>query len=167
MFDGIEVKQDLDGWRWRIAKDEEYSKTVHPTREMAIEDAKNAFNVIEFKDVTKPTITYPTSIKIGPHYFKIERWEHTASTTHQQYGQCSVSEKTLRVDRMLEGTWHWLETMIHEINHAVYWVYDIEDEDKEERVVAAFSTAWTSIYQDNPELVTFIRDYKQMVNNNE
>ena len=47
-------------------------------------------------------------------------------------------------------------TLIHEINHVVWWAYELEKGDEEERVVGVMATAWAQIYRDNPELVAFI-----------
>ena len=49
-----------------------------------------------------------------------------------------------------------LDTLLHELNHAVYWAYGMEDEDKEERIVGTMATAWAQIFRDNPEFVAWI-----------
>ena len=46
---------------------------------------------------------------------------------------------------------------MHEINHAIFWAYCIQNEDKEERVVSTMATAWTQIFRDNPKILRFIQ----------
>jgi len=45
-----------------------------------------------------------------------------------------------------------LEVLLHEILHAIFHVFVIKDEDKEERTVSILGTALACLFQDNPEL---------------
>lgn len=63
----------------------------------------------------------------------------------------------MRIEECLAPT-KMVYTLIHEINHAIYWAYKLDDEDKEERIVSTFATAWTQIYRDNPALMDFIKE---------
>lgn len=49
-----------------------------------------------------------------------------------------------------------LDTLIHEIFHAIFFTYGIEEDDNEERTVAALGTAWVQVLRDNPELRKYI-----------
>lgn len=48
--------------------------------------------------------------------------------------------------------------MLHEILHAIYWVYGVEDEDKEERLVGMMASALTQVWRDNPQVVTWLNE---------
>ncbi len=97
----------------------------------------------------------PQIIKIAAFDFKIVLWTYDKANSHNCYGRLSVNEKTISIDETLDR-YQMLNTLIHEINHAIYWAYNIQDKDKEERIVTTFATAWTQIYRDNIDLLKFI-----------
>src|SRR5690606_40211864 len=82
-------------------------------------------------------------------------WTTIASHAAGRFGEFSNLEMLVRVDSSVNPM-KVLDTLIHEINHAIYWAYGIEDEDKEERIVGTMATAWAQIYRDNPDLLRFI-----------
>ena len=49
-----------------------------------------------------------------------------------------------------------LTTLLHEINHAIFNLYHIVNEDEEEDIVTVLGVAWAQVYRDNPELIKFI-----------
>jgi len=73
----------------------------------------------------------------------------------QRFGECSTYRQEIRVDTSLKPQ-KLLDTFLHEINHAIYWAYHLEDTDKEERTIGTMATAWAQIYRDNPRLLRFI-----------
>lgn len=48
------------------------------------------------------------------------------------------------------------DTLLHEILHAVYFVWNLEDKDDEERTVTGLSTGLSTVLHDNPELVELL-----------
>ena len=52
----------------------------------------------------------------------------------------------------------FIDSLLHEIGHTIFWTYGLEDEDKEERIVSIQATAWTQIYRDNPWLLKLIQN---------
>lgn len=66
-------------------------------------------------------------------------------------------ESTIRLDGGMNPI-KAVDTLLHEINHAIYWAYGINDDDKEERVVGTFATAWTQVFRDNPRLLQYITE---------
>ena len=77
-----------------------------------------------------------------------------------KFGEFSSLENIIRVDFSTDKI-NVVDTLLHEINHAIYWAYGIDDEDKEERTVATFSSAWVQVYRDNPWLIEFIKSKLQ------
>lgn len=100
-------------------------------------------------------ITLPTSVRVAAFDVTIEDWTPIASHAAGRFGEFSNLEMLIRVDSSVNPM-KVLDTLIHEINHAIYWAYGIEDEDKEERIVGTMATAWAQIYRDNPDLLRFI-----------
>ncbi len=49
-----------------------------------------------------------------------------------------------------------VDTLLHEIFHAIFFTYGIQEDDDEERTVAALGTAWVQVLRDNPELRKYI-----------
>jgi len=51
-----------------------------------------------------------------------------------------------------------LDTVLHELFHAIYHVYNIKDDDEEERTVHTLATGFTQVLLDNPQLVKYINE---------
>jgi hypothetical protein len=105
---------------------------------------------------------WPKPVKIACFLVPILRWPRKESADAQRFAEFSALEQTIRVDEdIVPGK--MLDTVLHELNHAVFWAYGIEDGDKEERVVGLLGTAWAAIFLDNPHLVDWIkRETKRM-----
>ncbi len=97
----------------------------------------------------------PQAIKIAAFDIKIEEWKPISASANRRYGEFSSMESNIRIDTSVNYI-KIVDTLLHEISHAIYWAYGMEDEDKEERIVATFATAWTQIYRDNPFLLQWI-----------
>lgn len=108
-----------------------------------------------YKEETKLIVPLPTNIKIAAFDFAVVKWTHKEATAVGRFGECSTFEQVIRLDESLQSI-KLVDTLIHEIGHAIYWAYCIEDGDKEERVVSTMATAWTQVFRDNPYLVKFI-----------
>jgi len=97
----------------------------------------------------------PTKIKVACFDIDIVDWK--PHSTRGKFGEYSSLENIIRIDFSVDKI-NIVDTLIHEINHAIFWAYGIEDEDKEERLIGVFSTAWTQVFGDNPDLLEFIKD---------
>lgn len=97
----------------------------------------------------------PKSVKVSAFNIDIEDWKHHSASARESHGEFSSMEDVIRVDGTMNPV-KIVNTLIHEIGHAIYWAYGMEDEDKEERIVATFATAWTQIFRDSPEVLEFI-----------
>ena len=96
----------------------------------------------------------PTKIRVLAFDIEIQDWPpHTA---RNKFGEFSPLENLIRIDFSTDKI-NVVDTLLHEINHAIYWAYGIYNDDKEERTVAIFSSAWTQVYRDNPWLLEFIK----------
>ena len=100
----------------------------------------------------------PNSIRIGAFDFAIALWTHHQASGSARYGEFSSIEQVIRLQRDMPSRFKAVDTFFHEVSHAIFWVYGIHDEDKEERVVAALGSAWTAIYRDNPWLTKWITE---------
>lgn len=99
----------------------------------------------------------PKKIKIAGYDIDVVRYEGSAARASEVFGEFSCIENVIYIDTTIKDI-QILDTLIHEINHAIYWIYSLEDEDEEERTVSVLSTAWVQVYRDNPELLELINE---------
>lgn len=97
----------------------------------------------------------PKAVKVGPHTFTVvergKAWEAmTGAYGHTNYNDYSIDVVT---EHRLSNV---VDTLLHEIFHAIFYTYDLKDEDVEEKVVRVGTTAWLQVMRDNPELMTFV-----------
>ncbi len=102
------------------------------------------------------TFNLPNIIKVAGFDIIMREYQLHRSVSDNNWGRFSANEMLIEIDMTRPSKLHILDTLIHEINHAVYWIYNIYDDDKEERIVSTFAKAWLQIYRDNPDLLRFI-----------
>ena len=100
----------------------------------------------------------PDRIKIGGFDFALVIWTHHQASGASRYGEFSSIEQLIRLQRDMPSPFKAVDTLLHELSHAIFWVYGIHDEDKEERVVGAMGSAWMQIYRDNPWLAKWLNE---------
>lgn len=100
----------------------------------------------------------PTSIRISAYDFTIEKWNTNQVLANRRWGECSTAEMTMRFQQDMPTRVKALDTVLHEISHAVWWAFGVEDEDKEERTVNLNASGWTCVYRDNPWLLDWIKE---------
>ena len=99
---------------------------------------------------------FPTSVRIGHFDYRVEDWNSDKASLASRYGECSHLEKVIRVARH-HGPRQAAETLLHEMLHAIWNQWVIEDSDPEERVVNTLTGALCSAWRDNPEAFEWIR----------
>jgi hypothetical protein len=98
----------------------------------------------------------PEIIRIGGFDISIQKWNHHQVLGTQRWGEFSSNEQTLRIRLDMPTKFKAVDTLLHEVMHAVFWAYGVEDEDKEERIVASLGSAQVALYRDNPWLLKWI-----------
>ena len=74
----------------------------------------------------------------------------------EAFGDFNYLSMRIRVDENLRGA-VLVDTVIHELNHAIWAIGNLKTEkEEEERVVAVMASYWTQIFRDNPELIKWI-----------
>lgn len=97
----------------------------------------------------------PASIKVAAFDIIVFQWTGQESHCRNRFGEFSPGELTIRIDTS-SPVFKIIDTFLHELNHAIWWAYGLEDGDKEERIASTMATAWTQIYRDNPEFLQWI-----------
>ena len=98
----------------------------------------------------------PSKVRIACFDVKVEDWNYISANANHAFGEFSVNEQLIRIDTTINRMLI-VDSFIHEINHAIYWAYGIDDKDEEERIVSTMATGWTQVYRDNPEVLEFIK----------
>ncbi len=108
------------------------------------------------QDGRKAIDTLPEHIRIAGFDFKLERWTHQQAAGAARYGEFSSIEQTIRIQRDMPSPFKAADTLLHEISHAIFWVYGMNEGDKEERMVSILGTAWMTLHRDNPWLAKWL-----------
>jgi Zn-dependent peptidase ImmA (M78 family) len=82
------------------------------------------------------------TIRIGYRQYQLKPWTDAEMVTTESYGQCDKQRAIIyyctHLDDMLVA-----DTLIHEINHAIWNEYNLQDSDTEERIVHSMGSGWT------------------------
>jgi hypothetical protein len=103
-----------------------------------------------------PVDLLPPYVRVGPYEFRLERWKLIEAAAASRWGECSSASLTIRVQEEFPHPIKAVDTVLHEIMHAVFWTYGIQDSDDHERTVGALGTALTALHRDNPWLAGWI-----------
>lgn len=98
----------------------------------------------------------PEFIRIGPFNFAITKMSENRASSERRYGFCSTVEQEIGIQRNVPSAQKAVDTFLHEINHAIYYAYDLQDDDKEERTCGSMATAMVQIFRDNPWVAEWI-----------
>lgn len=98
----------------------------------------------------------PEKIKIGPHNYNIVVIKEAMADAIGINGDTNLNMHRIRICESLKGS-VLLEVLLHEILHAIYKQYSLEQKDKEERIVMSFGLGLTQVFVDNPDLLKFIQ----------
>ena len=90
-------------------------------------------------------------VRIGPFDVNIT----FVSLNGEMFGDFSYMHSRIRIEKSLRGS-ILVDTLLHEIFHAMYAVGQLQRKDKEERIVSTFSVLSSGFYRDNPELIKFL-----------
>lgn len=102
--------------------------------------------------------TLPDYIRIAGFDINLEKWTHQQAAGANRYGEFSSLEQTIRVQIDMPSPYKAVDTVLHEICHAMFWAYGIVDDDKEERVVSALGSGWMAVHRDNPWLAKWLNE---------
>ena len=104
----------------------------------------------------------PASVRVGPFDFEIRLVSHHEASGRSRWGTCNSIARVIDIQREMPDVHQAINTLLHEVLHAIYWAYGIEDGDKEERVVNHFALALLTLHRDNPWLADWITNVLDM-----
>ena len=100
----------------------------------------------------------PPTIRVGVYDFAIEQWDSCTAMGRHRWGECSVSEMHIGIQRDMPSRIKAADTFSHEVMHATYWAFGISDDDKEERTVNLMASGMLCVYRDNPWLLDWLKE---------
>lgn len=100
-------------------------------------------------------IVIPKRIKIGPHRYTIHEVGKEWSEDQDAHGKTNTNTHEIWINTTYT-TSHILDTLIHELLHAIWNQYGLGEKEEEETVVHRLSTGWTQVMSDNQHLVKYI-----------
>lgn len=96
----------------------------------------------------------PKSVRVGPYTFRVYGRGQSWVQSNGAYGNTITDSLEINVASCFSPL-IVLDTLIHEIMHAIYYAYHLDERDDEERTVATIATAWVGVLRDNPAFVMF------------
>jgi hypothetical protein len=100
----------------------------------------------------------PASIRVGPFDYAIERMTSNQSASMRRWGEFSSMESVIRVSTNFPTAVKAVDTLLHEVGHAIWFAWGIEKGDDEERVVGNAAMGWVTVYRNNPWLLGWIAE---------
>ena len=87
----------------------------------------------------------PKTLRIGPHVYDVHIHPREWSTETDKHGLCDRMTLSIHLcdDNRL------FETFIHEVLHAIYYEWNVQPMDDEERTVTQLSSGIVSFFLDN------------------
>ena len=100
----------------------------------------------------------PASIRVGAYDFTIEKAHALRAMASRRWGEFSATEMYISIQQDMPTRIKAADTVLHEISHAIWWAFGVEDEDKEERTVNLTASGWACVYRDNPWLLDWLKE---------
>lgn len=97
-----------------------------------------------------------SKVRIGCADYTIVPWTSHQAGDYSRHGEHSSTLRELRICFEGRGDSAHATTLLHEIIHAVWYQYGLEDEDKEERVVTVLSNGLSAALRDSPDVFAWI-----------
>ncbi len=85
----------------------------------------------------------PTSIRVGPHDWVIRWYDHADEDATQKFGWCQVDNLIIGISERLPPT-RRVETLFHELIHALCWTYDVSKGTEEEQICGSLPASLPS-----------------------
>jgi hypothetical protein len=99
----------------------------------------------------------PSKVKVGFRTYIIKKWHPVAAASSRRYGECSSLERVIRIDNSF-GSIQTVETLLHELIHAVCDIWCRAPTADEEDTAGPLSSGLTAVLVDNPKILKFIQD---------
>jgi hypothetical protein len=103
-----------------------------------------------------PINCLPDSLRIGPFDVRIEK--HEKLCDEDTWGTYNGASLLMQFQSGQPSNPFAADTVLHEINHAIYRIFALRDSDDEERIVTVMATGMIQVLRDNPALLIWLKD---------
>ena len=103
-------------------------------------------------------VKLPDAIDVSYHTLKVVLLEpDIALEVGDQQGSYAAREQKIYLDRSIieEGGDRALSLLLHEVGHALYYIFNLKDRE-EEPTVDSFANGYTEVFKRNPKLLNWI-----------
>lgn len=100
---------------------------------------------------------FPEKIKVGPYLYNIHEVDGQWSEDHEAHGKCNTQTHNIWINTTYDSA-HVLDTLLHELLHALWSQYNLKDKEEEEDVVTRLATGLVQLLLDNKHLLKFIKE---------
>lgn len=100
----------------------------------------------------------PATIRVCGFTISINFMSDLKSYSEGNFAYFSSLCQEITIRKGMPSSEKLVDSLIHELNHAVFHYYGIGKDDCEERIVATLGKAWTQIFADNPGLARWIEE---------
>jgi hypothetical protein len=107
--------------------------------------------------MSDPVDGIPDMLRIGPYDITVEKPDSIPDDDGKTLWGCYEHSKLLiQITRSQPNILFAIDTLFHEIYHAIYVNTGLGYGSSEEHVVSALATGMTQVYRDNPSLVQWL-----------
>lgn len=100
----------------------------------------------------------PTSIRVCGFTISISFMSDLKSYSEGNFAHFASLCQEITIRKGMPSPEKLVDSVIHELNHAVFYYYGIGKDDCEERIVSTLGMAWTQVFADNPGLARWIEE---------
>ena len=98
----------------------------------------------------------PRVLRIAAFDISVEEMPTSVARAAERLGEFSNVEQCIRVQTQDLSKWIVLDTLLHELVHAIFSCYSLDDDDDQERLASVMGTALAQVCRDNPDLIKWI-----------
>lgn len=97
----------------------------------------------------------PDCVRVGPHNIRFASL--SGSEAKNNYGTFIPADQEIRLQQTYASGSMAVDTVLHEILHAIFSVGTVQAKQGEEHIVSVVATYLAQIIRDNPKLVTWMQ----------
>lgn len=99
----------------------------------------------------------PKTVRVGLYDFRLCLVGSAKAASEKRWGAFSCVEQTVELQRIMPSRYKAVDTFFHEVTHAIFWAYSIDDkEDGEERMVSILGSGLATLHRDNPWITKWV-----------
>ena len=106
----------------------------------------------------EPMIQLPNIVRVANATYSITTFTSEELETNDNHGHCIYHRTAIRVSTAQSDAMI-LDTLLHEIGHAVNHAAGLNDQSTEEDFVLRATPIWMCVWRDNPALLQLLNDY--------